>query len=379
MLADILGGIAKQERPASPSRYYARPSFAGPERCLRQLVYMAHGVDGASRPGRATLTLDDSSWHEELTADWTAKSLYQVHSRQMPVEIPAPGLNPYSVQCESCSTIRGTATPIPPGVLHGHLDWIVTDPLGRDTIVEHKAINRYGFDRCLKGMVPLDYITQGCLYLRGARRLQPQITGVLILIKCKDTARYLEYQVAYDDASDTATVERMVQSHGDAPAIETLIGMVLPAITGTAIARLLSVQAYQHDGTLPARPYELGTDFPCGYCPFEGPCWEGYAREFAALADEQALDAEVADLARYYLETSAHVSEVEKEREALRTKIRGLLEAQGVKGGTAGEYLVLRAVRERTVWDEEKIPAPIAAVAKQKKPYEVLQIRRRKE
>src|SRR5438105_2670715 len=83
MLADVIPDLAF--RQTHEHLYRPRPSLAGPERCLRQLVYLAMGTKGRPFPGRFLLVLDDSSWHEELTLNWLAQSEYKIHSRQLEV------------------------------------------------------------------------------------------------------------------------------------------------------------------------------------------------------------------------------------------------------------------------------------------------------
>ena len=67
MLADILHKIAESEfSEKKDSKFYPRPSSAGPLRCIRQMVY--HGLDHPKKPlqGRAYHVFDDGHWHEEL-------------------------------------------------------------------------------------------------------------------------------------------------------------------------------------------------------------------------------------------------------------------------------------------------------------------------
>ena len=85
MLADLIPKLAVMgAKPEQP--YRPRPSSAGPERCIRQMVFHGLKIPRDPLPGRALLFFDDSSWHEELTADWLRTSAYKVHSEQMEVE-----------------------------------------------------------------------------------------------------------------------------------------------------------------------------------------------------------------------------------------------------------------------------------------------------
>ena len=84
MLADLIIKIAGMEAKKE-AEYRPRPSSAGPERCLRQLVYRAQGITGKPIGNRFIMVLDDSSWHEELTADWIRKSAFQLLDQQKKV------------------------------------------------------------------------------------------------------------------------------------------------------------------------------------------------------------------------------------------------------------------------------------------------------
>jgi len=122
MLADVILKIAGQFQEEEEHKYYPRPSMAGPERCTRQMVY--HGLNIAKEPlaGRAVMIFSDSSFHEDLTADWIRKSAFQLHSEQMEINVDCPG---YGIK------------------LTGHIDGVVTDLLGTDYLWEHKAINHF--------------------------------------------------------------------------------------------------------------------------------------------------------------------------------------------------------------------------------------------
>ena len=274
MIAELMNGLAKLEQDDEFKPYYARPSLAGPERCIRQLTYKAMNVQPAPLPGRSLLTMNDSSWHEELTFDWIAKSVYQVHSRQMAVEIPAPGINLSGFYCSIC------AKPVEPELIHGHIDGLLTDPIQRDALLEHKALNRFGCQRIESGVVPMDYFTQACLYSAGLQRVQPALTTILLLIKNKDTAQYLEYEMTYREATDQLIVHRLIISYGDLPAQTRDMELVIESPVAKALEKFRLVEESSARHELPSRPFPLNTTFPCGYCPFEGPCWASYEEEF---------------------------------------------------------------------------------------------------
>ena len=65
MLAEILHQIASMENEEQDSRkYYPRPSGAGSERCIRQMVYDCMGVAGKVLPGRTLHVFNDGNWQK---------------------------------------------------------------------------------------------------------------------------------------------------------------------------------------------------------------------------------------------------------------------------------------------------------------------------
>ena len=370
MLADLLPQVAA-ETQAARHPYRPRPSLAGPERCLRALTYDAFGTPAATLAGRALLIFDDSSWHEELTADWIQRTAYQLHSRQMPVEIPNmfPWLVGQSCVCSQCAhTIHAEH-------LHGHIDGIFTDLLRVDRLLEHKAINHFAFDRIWKGQWPLDNLTQTALYCAGVQQVNPDITEALLLIKNKNTAQYIELLCRYDVMTDTLTVVDVVRSDGE----RQTPGFVMERVTQSAVEKFAFVEQHRAANTLPARPFEYGTEFPCGYCPWKEHCWEGYQAEFAALATDQALDQDLVDMAAYYCETRGHITEMEKEKDEVKDKIKAALDAKGIRHGTTSQYAITLSMKARTTWDEGQIPADIVVRAKKQLPYVQLDIRKLKQ
>lgn len=63
MIADVIPKLAEFER--KDLSYRPRPSAAGPDRCIRQMVYHGLGIPKEPLPGRALLVFDDSSWYYE--------------------------------------------------------------------------------------------------------------------------------------------------------------------------------------------------------------------------------------------------------------------------------------------------------------------------
>lgn len=112
MLAELIHPLAAMGAQDWP--YRPRPSSAGPNQCLRKLVYHAREFPRRQAHGRFLVVLDDSSWHEELTLNWIEQSAFQLRDRQT------------EVVCGE-TVFAGE-----PHTILGHIDGIVTDLLGID-------------------------------------------------------------------------------------------------------------------------------------------------------------------------------------------------------------------------------------------------------
>jgi len=348
MLADILHKIAGMD--SNESRYYPRPSLAGPDRCIRQMVYWGMGIARKPLPGRAVIIFDDSSFHEELTDDWIRKSAYQLHSEQMKIDIGTK----YGIH------------------LIGHIDGIVTDLTGQDIHFEHKAINHFTFQKYWTGEIPQDYIFQTCLYNLGLKKDNPDINQSLLLIKNKNTSQYLEYLINYED--DTATIIQRINSQGET--IE--MGEVIKSITDSAFNKFAVVSDYIKQKKLPLRQYDID-DWHCQYCGWKQLCWGDYEKEFQELKTDEMLPNEIADMVRYSKELAGHRLDMEKEEKVLKEKIKTTMKDAGVREGKAGEYLCILKLQKRERLDKSLIPENIIANATQVSQFEQLNIRKLKE
>jgi hypothetical protein len=319
-------GMEKQAR----GPYYPRPSSAGPERCIRQLAYYALGFPVDREFGdRFILTMDDSSWHEELTADWIRKAhnisgnLYKLHSIQMGVEPFKLLFLPDDGQMWHCKICKRD---IPKNMLHGHIDGILTETVNDvkglfevDYLWEHKALNHFTFQRYWKNeTLPMDYLTQCCLYLRGLQTYLPNLKRGILAIKNKNTAQYMDFLIEYDRDTDTCYILEIELSGDDEiKHPET----VLEEICTIAYQRFetiheIEIQDRRHGITLPDRPYGPDTEFPCGYCSWYWTCWEGFEGEFKD--DTAILPEEYYGKGNRYLDINALMLTLKKEKEAIR-------------------------------------------------------------
>lgn len=375
MLADIIvkvAGFEKEER----GEYAPRPSLAGPERCIRQMVYWAMGTRQDKEMGdRFIMTLDDSSWHESLTADWIQKTAYRLHSEQMPVNINVRDFVDDGdwIATRKCGVCHEE---IKEGFLHGHIDGIVTDALNEDYHYEHKALNHYRFLSIWEGELPLDYITQCCIYNRGIQSLVPGLRRSVLLIKNKNTAQYVDMVIDYDKINDIATIVSTAHSNGQS----RTDNIIIQNIIGDAIKKLKSVHDMAKERGLPERPYEYGTNFPCGYCSYEDTCFQDYQKEFAEMENDVQLEGSAVELCSLYLEQVNYEKEIQQHKEELKKKIKQLLKDNNAKSGRAGQYIIQnRLVEQVRLMKKEDIPQSLLPQITRKTVSEILTVRKIKE
>lgn len=315
MIADLIPKLAGMEQESSS--FSPRPSLAGRNRCLRQMVYWALGIPQEKRPDRAELVFDDGRWHEELTLDWLRKSAYKVHSEQMEVTLPAP-------------------------MKKGKIDALLTSIMGEDILLEHKAINRYRFEAYADGdELPYDYFDQMVCYSWGLQTIQPEIKTGILLLKCKDTAAYLEYIVSYDKTADILLIKDKTDHNGRKINIDKDDDIPI----GRIIKRFNLVLEGASKKTLPKRDYDFD-DWHCQYCQFRTRCWESAIQEFQQLVDGEELTQDANDLIAHYCEVRSEITAASKEKDGLAKQIKDILKKEGVKSGRAGDYIVRLLMKE---------------------------------
>lgn len=355
MLAELLHKIASQKyQEKGNNRYRPRPSLAGPDRCIRQMVYWRLGIPATPLPGRAVVIFDDSSFHEDLTADWIRQSAYKLHSQQMAVEAQMDGF---------------------PFTLKGKIDGIIEDFEGNESLYEHKAVSHFSWQEMAKGEPHLDYLAQDSIYLRGLHSVSPNIRDLILLIKNKNTAQYLEFIATYFYEEDELVVRSMHLSTEGME--ETQINKSYPNIVRDSFVKFQAVEDYASSKELPKRQYNKD-HWRCDYCQYNVHCWEGYEAEFQALGTEAEIP-ELEDLCAYYLETSSHANEMKKENEELKEKIKKTLADKGVREGTAGKYIIKNSMVKSTRIDKTLIPTPILGLCERESFYEKLTINLKKE
>ncbi len=326
--------------PVYSAPWHPRPSAADPEKCIRAAVYQGLDIEPQPFPGRAGLVFDDGEWHEELTQDWLRGSAYQIHSIQIPLTVAKldwiePGLWRW---CEICRAwVRAED-------FHGHADWIMTDPLGRDILTEHKSSSRFGWHKWLEGALPLGHIAQTGCYLVGAHKLNPDLTRAVLLIKCKDTAQYLDFvlELVGNDLHLIEAEVSMDQAPIDLIRDETTRwqfakgGRVWSNFLTDILDRFRLIQGYLDRRTLPRRMYALGEDWQCDYCRWGKVCWKDYEQEVKA-----AGSIKVPGLATL-LEERERLAPMTKRREEVWTEAKRLAVTSAAEMIIDGDWKLYR-------------------------------------
>jgi len=330
MLAELIPAIAAGQEEDIP--YRRRPSLAGPEKCIRYLAYYAMNYTAAPLPGRAALVFDDSSWHEELTLDWIRKTAVEVLDKNSDVVKGwiHQGLVRISTQPETIGQIE-----IDTDIGRGHLDGLGRWPDAVIRLIEHKAINHFTFEGYWNGSrEPLDYFTQCAAYLR--RLAVVGINEGILLIKNKNTAQYIEFQLIYNAAEDELTVVRVMRSTGEVRES----GEIHEGLIRKAVRRFDEVDAFCKRKQLPDRQYYINNDddgWRCSYCRYAKECWKGFAEEYRKFKEKRQLNPDAVALVKLYHENIIKSKELEKEAASAFKELQDLMYQKKWKTAFAGK------------------------------------------
>ncbi|MCK5237209.1 MAG: hypothetical protein KAR06_09505, partial [Deltaproteobacteria bacterium] len=251
--------------------------------------------------------------------------------------------------------------------MHGHIDGVITDLLGVDRLWEHKAINHFTFERYWKGTWPLDYIVQCCLYTLGLQKVNPAINEAVLLIKNKNTSQYLDMVIRFDSEMDEAHIIEVERSSGEIIVMKETPIITFKDIVGNAVDKFRKIHEHTLVETLPDRPYEVGTDYPCTYCSWQETCWEEYELEYAKLTEDKALEQEWYETCKYYLEVAMHAKNSETELKELKLQVLQTLKGEGAKSGRIGPYIVKIMQRKSAKGISEWVQIRIASKKKGRK------------
>ena len=287
MIAEILHKIPIVENQGKDTRFYTvRASLASlpasktitGTRCTRQMVYNRLGFTPSEMAGRSYFIFDDSSWHEELTKDWIRKSPFKIHSEQLHVNINLNLDYLITRKCH-CGEI------IPEDHVAGHMDGILQDVQGGEYLWEHKAISHFVWQSYRnKNEIPWDYIAQCCVYAKGLReQYKLEMNGIVLTMKNKNSSQYLDYEMVYNNTTDTVYFLKMTFSDKPDEPYYFPEGYCYENITGQIAFKFQMVEDCAQKKIIPKREYTMD-DWQCQLCRFQKPCYEKYLQEFQELS-----------------------------------------------------------------------------------------------
>lgn len=372
MIAEIIPKVMEMTQ-RKKEKYRPRCSNLGVEQCIRMQVYSALGYTPKPIPGRGIEVMDDSTWHEELTVDRLQKTIYKVHSRQMP-------LNAFSFQnillansykCEICKK------EIPKHTVHGHIDGILQDSEGDEFLFEHKAINHFSFIAYETGnLYPVDYITQCVSYLLGLKESLDKLLKAIMVVKNKNTSKYMEYHISYDEQTDIARViiYRLDYTKNNEGILNEVKEVFLEDIMGKAKQRIIDIGNYFIKKTLPLRQYEID-DYHCGYCPYFYECYKNYEAEIDNRKNEiKIIDENIIKIIEKHVIIDAEIKSKEKELKEYKKAIKLYMAEKNAKTGVMDGIIVRISKGSKSIVDKALIPIQILQAAIKKSVYEKLHV-----
>lgn len=352
MFAEIIPKIAGMNQRHQKYSHRCSTATYG-ERCMRQSVYHALDIPANPFSDRFSVVLDDSSWDEEKSLDWLRKSPYKIHSQQLKVLVKLPkGLE-----------------------IAGSIDGMATDFNGDEFLIEHKAINHFTFtsyEECKK--YPIDYICQVTLYIKGLKEITGKLLRGILLIKNKNTSKYLEYHITYDEQTDTTqSILNVISYDGNEKGYlvekDTFyLGEILQKIEG----RFLEIDKYVNEKKLPKRAYAIDT-WQCQYCRWGNLCWKDFENEKDSRKENVKMSEISPDFDLYISAKTERLKWTKVEDES-NEKIKDYMRQNGIKTGIVSDNILTLSIEEKTTLDKTVIPNDIIAAASKKSKSEKLRI-----
>ncbi len=352
MFAETILGVA--QLGIRPSTYRPRPSSAGPERCLRQLVYKGRGVPEPPPGRRLAMIFRDGHAHEDTSLEFLKDSAFLMHSQQLPIDIDNAywwrGDKP-SYRCPDCSRAAGHDVWIPPTRLHGHIDALATTILGDTYLFEHKAVVSHFFRRYWEeGKTPLDYFTQVVMYLRGLKEKGIVITAGALVIKNKDTGAILEFEFSYTHEPDMLTITAIIKAPGHE---YKPVCHQYPGLYEQALRRFEEVDRHITNRTLPPR-LESSDDIRCEYCGHRDLCWEDY--EAPTLTERLIIPETLKAQAEEFIELDDRLAPLKKRHKDLKDTIKAEFGHLHIAQAYVGDRILALATVMQTRLDESRLP-----------------------
>lgn len=292
--------------------FYLSPSRAGS--CKRLLYFEA--TEGVEEDTDDPLTIqrrhifEDGRMHEDLTISWlSSERSVSITDRQRPVNLKVPRNFQLSHLIEFCGLCQ---TSVPRGYLHGHIDGIYNVD-NRKGLFEHKAVNDSTFNLFRRKGVSLNYLQQASLYMRGL-----DLTEGVIVVKNKNSANYLEVELAYNKKKDVLTVVSQSILNGSS----RYVNKEYFGITMEAFKNFKAFEDYISNNQIPPREFSEH----CSICPARARCEEvffnverpGYTHS-NSLA--RAMPASFLDKVREYNRLKQQASAIYDRMDELKSEI----------------------------------------------------------
>ena len=358
MFAELILGAA-QLGLRTDEPYRPRPSMAGPERCDRQMVYKARGVEEPAVSSRLAVIFKDGVAHETVTLDILKTTLLDIHSEQLPIDLHGvldwlEGHPPYL--CSVCTAAHGSPVLIPATTLHGHIDALARDLFGVDRLCEHKGFVSHNFKRLWdQEKEPLDNFTQAVLYFRGLKENGLAVDEGALLVKNKDTGAYLEFELRYDSEQDILHVPVMTRS----PNEREEFNRSYTGLFRAAIQKFRQVHLHVVNQTLPERLKDP-KDVRCDYCPFQDICWDGFV--MPPLTEHIALPPELVPIANEWIQLDRELKPKNKRHEDLKdTLLTALQDLHAETATTESDILTLASSTQERL-DQQRLPLSLKKV-----------------
>ena len=320
MLIERLNSYADKElsRAKRPKEKHW-PSDAGV--CIRALVYRWRGVAGMKQKIRTFFIFGDGNLHHRSIRELLRQAGIEFVMEETPINDPKMRLA-------------------------GKLDAVVRLD-GKYYVLEIKSVNRFTFDEIVHQGPREEHILQLNLYLYYVQNLFriPANSGIL-LYKCKDTSRFWEFAVSFDEKG-----------------------------VNNFFALMRNIEDYLAKNILPERPYKI-SDWQCQYCDYRQICWEGYAlqekNKFAEIKDEDLVNS-IGEL----LWIREQIKELTEKEENLNMQIKEIMLAKNIETGRIGSYFVELKEQTRQVLDQELLKEKIGGLEPfyKSSTYKVLKIK----
>lgn len=271
MIVDrILSAAAAKAKQRRPSRIGAWN--AG--RCVRQLWYVAHGEAAEPFEARAMLVFDLGDRVEDAVLHFIEESgTVHIRTNESRDMVAVPELGDVRVRADfffECDLLPMTELAVQEIGTNVYVPAEERPPQPGELLVgEIKSFSDYGFAQAQRGVLDEAYLAQVEIYMRayGTRH-------ALVVAYRKETSHLCELLIARSDERWTWVQANVRRARGQVcPPRPYELEEHCKGCNGSGKTekRGLSHKACDGTGLEVGGPYL--PVFPCGYCPYKGPCW----------------------------------------------------------------------------------------------------------